>query len=316
MEVEYSSYSWCILGIIFLIAMINEAERFSKLKSVISFVSNGSNMLDDTNTNNIEYGVLTGAAFLLVYGIASLPMVKYKQGRWADTTKHPKLFLISMSVLWNVASACTAFATDFATLLWPRVLFGVFSSALDPAALRLASKYFPTWRRGFATGLFVACLYLGGAISSICLVIAQAIGWRYTYVLMSIVGVVITVIVGPFIRSAASPPKISSTAQGYDQLPSHTVEAPRPLKEDLKELFKNKTLNYINIIGFFRFAALYGRTFFEPDFFSKAYPSMKTTYAYCNAGIVICAILGPILGGDYTDKREAQNPKIRPLVCW
>lgn len=75
MEVTYSRYSWCLLLIIFLMAMINQAERFSKPYSVISFVSAGSDMLDDTNTSKIEYGILTGAAFLLVYAIATLPLV-------------------------------------------------------------------------------------------------------------------------------------------------------------------------------------------------------------------------------------------------
>lgn len=224
-----------------------------------------------------------------------------------------------MSILWNLASACTAFATSFATLLWPRILFGVFSSALDPAAIRLSAQYFPSWRRGFATGLFISCLYIGAAISSICLVITQAIGWQLTYVVVAIVGCIVSFIVGPFIKSVGKKAKPVDTTD-YNALPAtegqHHSEEVRPLKEDMKELVKNKTLIYITIIGFFRFTGLYCRTFFDAIFFTKAYSDMKSTYAFCNAGIVICACFGPIFGGDFTDKREAASPKWRPLVCW
>jgi MFS family permease len=112
-----------------------------------------------------------------------------------------------MSVLWNLASAATAFATNFESLLWPRIMFGVFSSALDPIALRLCAKYFPTWRRAFATGLFMACLYIGAAISSISLIVSQRVGWRTTYVLVAILGVFLTLVVGPFIKSGKTTPE-------------------------------------------------------------------------------------------------------------
>jgi hypothetical protein len=32
-------------------------------------------MLEETHTSKIEYGALTGASFLLVYGVSILPMV-------------------------------------------------------------------------------------------------------------------------------------------------------------------------------------------------------------------------------------------------
>jgi MFS family permease len=222
-----------------------------------------------------------------------------------------------MSILWNLSSAATFFATSFWTLFWPRVLFGIFSSALDPAALRLSAKFFPTWRRGFATGLFISCLYIGAAISSICLVITEAIGWRLTYVLVALIGCIITAIVGPFIKSLAPKPAVADGPEErltQQATPQH--EEVRPIREDMKELVKNKTLIYITIIGFFRFAATYARTFFEPEFFTRTYSDMKTVYSFCNAVIVILTCFGPIVGGHYTDKHEATNPKLRPLVCW
>jgi hypothetical protein len=88
------------------------------------------------------------------------------------------------------------------------------------------------------------------------------------------------------------------------------------LKEDVKELVKCKTLVLLTIIGFFRFAGTYARTFFEPQFFARAYPDMKAVYSMCNAAIVLLTCVGPIVGGHYTDKHEAAYPKVRPLVCW
>lgn len=217
--------------------------------------------------------------------------------------------------MWNVASICTALATSFATLLWPRMLFGVLSSALDPVALKLCATYFPTYHRAFAIGLFMSCLYIGAAISSISLLIAQSIGWRLTYLYVGLLGALITLVVGPFIRNSK---QVSPRELGYQQVAASEAEAEvtQSLWDDLKELIKNKTLIIIPVIGFFRFAGTYARTFFEPEFFARKYPDMKAVYSVCNAAIVVLTCLGPIIGGYYTDKHEQANPRVRPIVCW
>mmetsp|Transcript_10163 Transcript_10163/g.19919 ORF Transcript_10163/g.19919 Transcript_10163/m.19919 type:complete len:289 (-) Transcript_10163:64-930(-) len=160
----------------------------------------------------------------------------------------------------------------------------------------------------------MSCLYIGTAMSSISLVLAEGIGWRLTYVVVGVVGILITLAVAPFIRSQST---LTPEQMGYKQIAASEEESEETytLSGDLKELVKNNTLVLITLIGFFRFSGLYARAFFEPEFFTKAYPDHKGTYSTCNAVSVMLTCLGPIIGGYYTDVHEASNPKLRPLVC-
>jgi hypothetical protein len=67
---------WTVLGSLMGIATFSQAVRFCIEYIGISYISAGSDLLDSTNTNNFEYGLLTGPGFLLVYAIVTIPIVK------------------------------------------------------------------------------------------------------------------------------------------------------------------------------------------------------------------------------------------------
>lgn len=125
--------NWCVLLIVTLISMMNQAGRF-----MLSFVAAGSDFLDDTNTSEVEYGALAGSIFLFPYGIFQI-----LTGKLVDNISSPKWLLLAGSLIWNVANALTGIATNFAGLIWPRVIFAVSSSVLDTTAFMMIAAFFP-----------------------------------------------------------------------------------------------------------------------------------------------------------------------------
>ena len=84
--------NWCVLLIVTLISMMNQAGRF-----MLSFVAAGSDFLDDTNTSEVEYGALAGSIFLFPYGIFQI-----LTGKLVDNISSPKWLLLAGSLIWNV----------------------------------------------------------------------------------------------------------------------------------------------------------------------------------------------------------------------
>jgi hypothetical protein len=73
--VHYSPRSWFYLSLFVLVSACNQMQRYSNPQAVISFVVSGSSMLQDTHTSEFQYGVLSGAVFLLVYALLAMPAV-------------------------------------------------------------------------------------------------------------------------------------------------------------------------------------------------------------------------------------------------
>jgi MFS family permease len=69
------------------------------------------------------------------------------------------------AMLWSLASAMTGLARGLGTLLLSRVLIGVGESANFPAATKVITERFDKSQRGMATGVFMAGLRVGFAVT-------------------------------------------------------------------------------------------------------------------------------------------------------
>ena len=70
-----------------------------------------------------------------------------------------------------------------------RILLGVFESACNPLAYSLIRDYFPPSKRSTANSILTSSIYLGGALSSLSILLIQQTGWRGDYYLTGGAGV-------------------------------------------------------------------------------------------------------------------------------
>ena len=134
------------------------------------------------NIGNTRIGLLSSVT-LLVGALFVLPC-----GMLVDRAKRIPMLSASI-VLWSVASAFSAFAGSYGTLLLTRLLLGAVAATAGPAIASLTGDYFPSRERGriyaYILGGEIAGTAFGFSISGS---VSSAISWRAAFILLAIPG--------------------------------------------------------------------------------------------------------------------------------
>ncbi len=83
------------------------------------------------------YGLVGGLAYLLPLSICSI-----FSGVYTDKVDRVK-FLTIGSIIWSSLTLTQSYTDSFPIFVGERILFGVFSAILNPAAYSLIRDYFP-----------------------------------------------------------------------------------------------------------------------------------------------------------------------------
>lgn len=129
------------------------------------------------------YGALSGPAFTLSFAVFGI-----FGGVLSD--RYNRRFLMgSCAVVWSVTTLLSGLINNFWLLFVFRFFLGFFESFFNPCAYSIISDYFHPATRTTANSVFNLGIYLGGAMSSLSLLIVGAIGWRWTYNLIGFIGI-------------------------------------------------------------------------------------------------------------------------------
>ena len=124
-------------------------------------------------------------AFMVSYAVFELPV-----GRWGD--RYGSRGVLTRIVLcWSLFTAMTGAMYNFWGLVIVRFLFGAGEAGGFPNAARVVARWFPGRARGPAQGVVVASAQVGGALSPvIAAYLIELVGWRWTFVIFGLVGVI------------------------------------------------------------------------------------------------------------------------------
>ena len=132
---------------------------------------------------------LLNTAFVLMYAAVGLPF-----GRWADRGSRPRLLGVGLSI-WSVFTGATGAAWGYTSLFVARIGVGIGEATCSPAANSLIGDLFPFHQRARALSLFMLGLPVGNMLSNIISgSLAQAFGWRVTFFVAAIPGMVLAVL--------------------------------------------------------------------------------------------------------------------------
>jgi MFS family permease len=145
--------------------------------------------------SDTQLGVLAGFAFALFYSTLGIPVA-----RLAERLDRRWLIAASLAI-WSGATAASGLARGFASLFAFRVAVGVGEAGASPPAHSLITDFFEPHRRGRAFSIYSLGVSAGVLIGSIAGgYVAQAYGWRMTYVIFGIPGVVLAILIPLTIR--------------------------------------------------------------------------------------------------------------------
>ncbi len=130
-----------------------------------------------------------GTAFLVGYAIFEVP-----SGHLGDRLGARRV-LTRIVLWWSFFTALTGAVSLYPLLLATRFLFGAGEAGAFPNATVAISNWFTPQTRGRAFGVFTMCSQLGGALSPVLVVpIQQAYGWRMSFYVFGLLGVVWSVV--------------------------------------------------------------------------------------------------------------------------
>jgi MFS family permease len=215
--------------------------------------------------------------------------------------------------------ALNALAVSFWTLLYPRGLLAIFSAGLDPASMKVISLHFIPEERGVAYGIYLSTVYIGSALASLTLLLAEGVDWRFTFLICGMVGILACLVALVTMSNKKNPTTGSKLINAVKSTPDSRLTQELSVAQnssDWKLLIKNRTLIFTLAGTFFRYAAGFSRGYYEALYFTDQFPDDKTLYSVINA---IALMLTPIslgLAGWFSDKKESSgHPKWRPLLC-
>src|SRR5688572_20210666 len=105
--------------------------------------------------SDTQLALLGTTSFVIFYTVLGIPF-----GRMADRGSRTKIIAIGLAV-WSLFSGLTAFAWDFWTIFFCRVMVGVGEATLGPAAISLLSDYFPPIKRATVTSIYSMGIAVG-----------------------------------------------------------------------------------------------------------------------------------------------------------
>ena len=131
------------------------------------------------------FGVISGVVFLLPFSTVGL-----FTGKMTDLISKRALLLGLCSILWSSTTMIQAYYPNFYVFIAMRIILGILESFSNPLAYSLIRDMFPPMQRSTANSSIQSSIYLGSALSSLNIVLIDNLGWKQTYYIIGLFGIV------------------------------------------------------------------------------------------------------------------------------
>lgn len=222
---------------------------FLLLSGAVNYMDRGALAIANTTIRH-ELGIsLAGmglllSAFLWTYAFSQLPV-----GALIDRFGPRKLLAIGL-VVWSTAQGLCGLVTSLGGFVVARMFLGVGEAPQFPCGARVVRDWFPVKNRGLATGVFNCASVLGSSLAPIILTfIMLALGWRWMFGVMGILGVGVAILWYAVYRDPANC-KLTEAESDHLTEDDKTGIAPKLNFAEWSALFRCRT-TWAMILGFF-----------------------------------------------------------------
>jgi MFS family permease len=203
-ELPSRGYSRYVLGVCFALTALNVMDR--QVLSVLVEPVKAEFGLSDS-----EMGLLTGTAFALSHALAMLPVA-----RWADLGNRRDIIAGGIFI-WSALTSLTGAAVAYWQIFVTRIGVGACETVGTGPAQSLLSDYFPPERRAGALSIHGA----GGTVGAMAGfaiggVLADTVGWRWTFVYFGAPGLLLAILMWMTVRE---PPRGAIEGLDADEAP-------------------------------------------------------------------------------------------------
>jgi D-galactonate transporter len=228
---------WTIVLMAFLGTTINYIDR-ANLGVALPALKKEFGLSPETS------GLILGA-FFWTYAAFQLP------SGWFVDKVGPRIAYTVAVVWWSIFTAATAIARGFTSLFGFRLLLGVGEAPAYPTNAKAVSEWFPKSERAFATSIYDSGARAGTvAALPLCTWIIKDYGWRTSFIVTGIVGVLWSAIWYAIYRHPSEHPRVSDTERAYILAGQAAQPAVRGPKVPWRSLFRYRTI-WGMMLGFF-----------------------------------------------------------------
>ncbi len=201
-----------VLGVCFALTALNVMDR-----QVLSVLVEPVKL--EFGLSDSRMGLLTGSAFALSHALAMIPVA-----RLADIGNRRNVIAIGLFV-WSALTALTGAAQAYWHLFVTRVGVGACETVGSGPAQSLLSDYFPPERRGGALSIHASGGTFGAMAGfAIGGLLADAVGWRWTFVCFGMPGLLLAAVLW---RTVREPQRGASDGAVSDEAAPGVVETLR-----------------------------------------------------------------------------------------
>lgn len=259
----------------------------------------GHNIMTDLNLSESEWGWVL-STFILSYSLFQIPL-----GYLGDKMGQ-RIILTFIVVWWSVFTGMTGAAGGFISLVLIRFMFGIGEAGAYPNMTSSIGKWFPRKETGKAQGYIWAASRFGGVLAPLTVIPLMAlIGWRLTFVVFGIIGIVWGLIWFIWYRDVPSQLKNISSEELSE------IESKVQLKQGEKTPWNRivKSRQFWLILTMYWFYVWGSWFFFSwfPTFLERGRGFSKSELTYAIAVPFLMGVLGNISGGYLTDKLSVKH---------
>jgi len=176
-------YAAYVFYVLFAINFLNYLDRF--------ILTGASNAVAQELHFGIDGIGFLASAFIVLFTFSAIPF-----GIWADRTRRKNVIAICVAI-WSIATAFTALASNFLTLLVSRMILGVGEAGYSPASSALMADYFSRARRARVLSWWATAALAGVMIGIIIGGVVAGLGtgkWRWAFIFTGIPGLLLALL--------------------------------------------------------------------------------------------------------------------------
>lgn len=281
------SKRWQVVGILFVIACLNYADR-TAISAVFPLLRS------ELGVSDVGLAAI-GSFFLWTYGIGS-PFA----GRLADRVSRSNMVVFSL-IAWSLITIATGLVANINQLLLTRVLLGLAECAYLPAAIALIADHHSAETRATAMGVHLAGLNFGlvagGALAGY---LGEHYGWRTGFLLLGGFGLVIAVFARFLLCDVTSPVERRAAETGLSIF--QTIKQILVVRSYLVILTES-TLIAVGIWMFFNWLPLYFRETFQMSLTGAGFSGTFMLQMAATIGVLAGGYLSDRIAGKHLHRR-------------
>ena len=281
-----------IIAVLFIVSSVNYAER-----ATLSYTA--TQISGEFGISTVQLGWMF-SAFAWSYAAAQVPGGALLDRFGSRTVYLWAIFLWSIFTFLQAFAGALAFIPVWISIVMLRVMVGFAEAPSFPANARIVANWFPTPERGTASAIFNSSQYFSlVAFAPLMGYVTGEFGWRYTYLVMGIIGLLSWALFWLVVHSPSRHKSISKREYAHIEEGGALVNLDRPAAtaqpirwSAVGQLLANRMLLGIYLAQYCITAMTYFFATWFPVYLIKALPLSTARKIPILVGLVIsCAIL-------------------------